>query len=133
MTPSAAWPAAAVLLGVALLWAPGRGQEILQAVVLDLTVVEVQVIVAATRGDERLQCLVRGAADRVRVAVERPIAAGFTSGRTTVVSLPLPLLEAGDLPAAVSYAVRSWAVSERLPIFPQSVHDFGSCIGQCAK
>lgn len=59
-------------------------------------------IVAATRGDERLQCLVRGAADRVRVAGERPIAAGFTSGRTTVVSLPLPLLEAGEREFAVA-------------------------------
>ena len=93
--------AALMALGVATLAVlvtapPVATQEIVQAVMLDLTTIEVQVIVAGTRGDERVRCLLRGASDRVRVAVERPVSGGFTSGRTTLLSLPLPLLEAGE-------------------------------------
>jgi hypothetical protein len=87
-----------VFCGAVPLGMPAGAQEIVQAVVLDLTVVEVQVIVAGTRGGERLECLLRSGPgpDRVRVAVERPVAGGFASGRTTVVSLPLPLLRPGE-------------------------------------
>jgi hypothetical protein len=94
-------------------------QEIVQAVVLDLTVVEVQVIVAGTRGDERVQCLVRSGLDRMRVAVERPVAGGFASGRTTVVSLPLPLLAAdeGEFAVALTRQGSVLARTEWRPIF----------------
>jgi hypothetical protein len=78
-----------------------EAQEIVQAVVLDLTAIEVQVIVAGTRSDDRVQCLVRDGADRVRTVAERPVSSGFTSGRTTVVSLPLPLLAVGEREFAV--------------------------------
>jgi predicted subunit of tRNA(5-methylaminomethyl-2-thiouridylate) methyltransferase len=85
--------------------APVPAQEIVQAVLLDLTVVEVQVIVAGTRADDRVQCLVRSG-DRVRVVSDRAVASGFTSGRTTVVSLPLPILDAADREYAVTLVRR---------------------------
>jgi hypothetical protein len=96
------WCAALAGTLVLLATAPLGAQEIVQAVVLDLTLVEVQVIVAGTRGDERVQCLVRSGTDHGRVAVERPVASGFASGRTTVVSLPLPLLAADEGEFAVT-------------------------------
>jgi hypothetical protein len=95
--PSAVLLALAVLLATP---APAPAQEIVQAVLLDLTVVEVQVIVAGSRADDRVQCLVR-AGDRVRVVADRAVGSGFTSGRTTVVSLPLPILDAADREYAV--------------------------------
>jgi hypothetical protein len=85
----------------ALAPAGGRAQEIVQAVVLELTVIEVQVIVAGTRADDRVRCLVRAGDDRVRTVAERVVSSGFTSGRTTVVSLPLPLLEREEREFAV--------------------------------
>jgi hypothetical protein len=83
---------AGALGGAAALAAPAPAQEIVQAVLLDLTVVEVQVIVAAARADDRVQCLVRTTDARVRAVADRAVGTGHASGRTTVVSLPLPLL-----------------------------------------
>ena len=76
-----------------------EAQEIVQAVVLELTAIEVQVIVAGTRSD--VLCLVRDGAERVRTVAERAVSSGFTSGRTTVVSLPLPLLAVEEREFAV--------------------------------
>ena len=90
---------AACVLG--LLLVPAAAQEIVQAVLLDLTTVEVQVIVAGTRGDERLRAVVRANPDAARAVVERAVASGVTSGRTTMVSLPLPLLDPTDREFAV--------------------------------
>jgi hypothetical protein len=75
---------------------PARAQEIVQAVVLDLTVIEVQVIVAGTRGDEHVQCLVRTVDGNVRVVATERVTAGLMSGRTTILSLPLPLLSSQE-------------------------------------
>ena len=107
------WPGAVIVacvLGATLV--PGAAQEIVQAVLLDLTTVEVQVIVAGTRGDERVQCLVRTAPDAARAVAERTVASGVTSGRTTMVTLPLPLLDRGEREYAV-LLVRGDAVLAR--------------------
>lgn len=86
---------AGALVGT-LLPAAAAAQEIVQAVVLDLTVVEVQVIVAAARADDRIRCVVRGSDARARTVVERAVGTGLSSGRTTMISLPLPLLVADE-------------------------------------
>lgn len=85
----------ALTLGLAVLAAtpPLPAQEIYQAVVLDLTELEIHVIVARARGDEQVRCLLRDAAGRVRVAAAKPTSAGLTSGGTTILTIPLPLLE----------------------------------------
>lgn len=106
---------ARVIVGVTALLAtprPAQSQEIIQAVVLDLTVVEVQVIVAGTRGDERLECVVRTAEGRTRVVATRAVSAGFASGRTTVLSLVLPLLDPQEKEFSV-VLVRGDAVLDR--------------------
>lgn len=102
---------------VVALLAPAAAQEIVQAVLLDLTTVEVQVIVAGTRGDEHVRCLVRAAADGVRAVAERAVASGVTSGRTTMLSLPLPLLDGGEREFAV-VLVRGERVLARTPWRP---------------
>lgn len=110
----------ALAAGLALAMpAPAPAQEIVQAVVIALTAIDVQVIVAATRGDEEVRCLVRtpGGAGRV-VATER-VTRGFRSGRTTVLSLLLPLLDPRETEFAVLLA-RGEAVLDRTdwrPIF----------------
>jgi hypothetical protein len=98
------------LLGATVL--PGAAQEIVQAVLLDLTTVEVQVIVAGTHGDERVRCLVRTTPQEARAVAEREVASGVTSGRTTMVSLPLPLLARGEREFSV-LLVRGEAVLAR--------------------
>jgi hypothetical protein len=99
------WPRAAV------------PQEIYQAVVLDLTVLEVQVIVAGARGDEQVQCLLRTDSGEVRHAGARPISAGLVSGRTTILSVPLPLLNPGEREFAVAL-IRDRAVVTQTPWRP---------------
>jgi len=76
-------------------------QEIIQAQVLDLTVLEVQVIVTRTRAEDEVQCLLRDTAGRVRVGGMQRVAAGTASGRTTVVSVPLPVLNPQESEFAV--------------------------------
>lgn len=92
---------AGALGGSLALVATATAQEILQAVVLDLTVLEVHVIVAAARADDRVVCVVRGSAATARTVVERAVGMGMSSGRTTVISLPLPLLAADEREFAV--------------------------------
>lgn len=103
-------------LVVALL-TPAAAQEIVQAVLLALTTVEVQVIVAGTQGDEHVRCLVRAGADGARAVAERAVASGVTSGRTTMLSLPLPLLGGGEREFAV-VLVRGERVLARTPWRP---------------
>jgi hypothetical protein len=91
-----------LLLAALLAASPASAQEIVQAVLLDLTVIEIQVIVAGTRGDEHVQCLVRGVDGGVRVVAGQPVTAGHASGRTTVLSLPLPLLSPQEREFAVT-------------------------------
>lgn len=81
---------------------PAAAQEIIQAQLLDLTVLEVQVIVAGARGDDEVRCLLRGAGGRVRVGGVERVARGASSGRTTVVEIPLPVLEPGEREFAVA-------------------------------
>jgi hypothetical protein len=80
---------------------PLPAQEIVQAVVIALTAIDVQVIVAATRGDEEVRCLVRAPDGTARVAATERVSKGFLSGRTTVLSLLLPLLD----PRETEYSV----------------------------
>ncbi len=96
--------AGAWLVGLALLaaGAAAGAQEIYQAVVLDLTHLEVHVIVARARGDEQVRCFVRNPAGRVRLAGTRPVSAGLASGGTTILTIPLPLLEPGETEFAVA-------------------------------
>ncbi len=92
---------AGALGGSLALVAAASAQEIVQAVVLDLTVLEVHVIVAAARADDRVLCVVRGGASSGRTVVERAVGTGLSSGRTTIISLPLPLLGADEREFAV--------------------------------
>jgi hypothetical protein len=102
-----------LLLAVFIIVAsPAAAQEIVQAVVLDLTVIEIQVIVAGTRGDEQVQCLVRGVDGGVRAVAGQPVTAGHASGRTTVLSLPLPLLRPQEREFSVTL-LRSGTVLDR--------------------
>jgi hypothetical protein len=79
---------------------PVPAQEIYQAVLLDLTDLEVHVTVARARGDEEVRCLLRDTAGRVRVGGVKPLAAGIASGGTTI--LTIPLLEAQEREFAVT-------------------------------
>jgi hypothetical protein len=105
-----------LLLVLSLSRAAGA-QEIYQAVVLDLSVLEVQVIVAGARGDEEVQCLLRGQAGQVRPAGVRPVSAGLVSGRSTILSIPLPLLNPGEREFAVAL-VRDRVVVTQTPWRP---------------
>ncbi|MGH7266446.1 MAG: hypothetical protein ACREMB_16610 [Candidatus Rokuibacteriota bacterium] len=111
----------AALLGFLLLAAaPGAGaQEILQAVVLELAVAEVHVIVARARGDEHVECLVRDRNGRVRVVGREATADGLTSGGTTILSIPLPLLDPRETEFAVALVRRDTELrrTEWRPIF----------------
>jgi hypothetical protein len=89
-------------LALAWAWAPASAQEIYQAVVLDLAVLEVQVIVVGARGDEELRCLLRDGQERIRVAGAKRVSTGMASGRSTLLSIPLPLLEPGEREFAVT-------------------------------
>jgi hypothetical protein len=101
-----------VLFAVLIAASPVPAQEIVQAVVLDLTVVEVQVIVAGTRGDEQVQCLVRSGDGRIRAVANQPVTAGLTSGRTTILTLSLPLLSPHETEFAVAL-LRGGAILDR--------------------
>ncbi|MGH7320530.1 MAG: hypothetical protein ACRELA_13005 [Candidatus Rokuibacteriota bacterium] len=93
-----------LILGLGLLAAPPPlgAQEIYQAIVLDLSVLEVQIIVVGARGDEKVQCLLRDRAGRVRVGGVQPVSAGMASGRSTLLSIPLPLLDPHEREFAVA-------------------------------
>lgn len=109
-------------LGLGLLTVAPRAsaQEIYQAVVLDLTVLEVQIIVVGARGDDQVRCLLRDAAGRIRVAGSQPVSAGMASGRSTLLSIPLPLLRPGEGEFAVELARGDSPVTrtEWKPLFP---------------
>lgn len=106
------------LLGIALAVATGflpvraAAQAILQALVLDLSVLEVQVIVSGARPDDELRCLLRGAGARPREAARQRVSAGAAAGPASVVSLPLPLLDPGEREFAV-HLVRGETVLAR--------------------
>jgi hypothetical protein len=93
----------ALALGAGLLVAPARlpAQEIYQAVILDLTDLAVHVTVARARGDDQLRLLLRDAAGRIRQASVTPVSAGLASGGTTILTIPLPLLDARETEFAV--------------------------------
>lgn len=95
--------AAVLSFAVALVAAaPLAAQEIYQAVVLELAVPEVHVIVARAHGDERVQCLLRDTSGRIRIAGTQPISTGLASGGTTILTIPLPLLDPGETEFAVT-------------------------------
>ena len=110
-------------LGVGLVVAPARvpAQEIYQAVVLDLADLEVHVTVARAHGDEQLRLLLRNADGRVRQAGVTPVSAGLASGGTTILMIPVPLLEPRETEFAVAL-VRGGTELHRTewqPIFPR--------------
>jgi len=96
--------AVALALGVGLLVVPARlpAQEIYQAVILDLADLEVHVTVARARGDEQVRLFLRDTTGRVRVAGTTPVSAGLASGGTTILTIPLPLLDAKETEFAVA-------------------------------
>jgi hypothetical protein len=81
---------------------PVPAQEIYQAVLLDLTSLEVHVTVARARGDEEVRCLLRDTTGRVRVGGVKPLAGAMASGGTTILTISLPLLEAQEREFAVT-------------------------------
>lgn len=108
-----AWLLAAGLLCLSCAAArPAPAQEIYQAVLLDLTALEVQVIVVGAVGDEEVHCLLRDAAGRVRNVGGSPIRSGMASGRSTVLSIVLPLLAPGDREFAVAVMRDGTAVTQ---------------------
>jgi hypothetical protein len=94
----------ALALGVGLLVVPARpsAQEIYQAVILDLTDLAVHVTVARARGDEQLRLLLRDTGGRIRQASATSVSAGLASGGTTILTIPLPLLDARETEFAVA-------------------------------
>jgi hypothetical protein len=94
----------ALVLGLGLLILPARlpAQEIYQAVILDLTDLEVHVTVARARRDDQVRLLLRDTAGRVRVGGTKPVTAGLASGGTTILTIPLPLLDARETEFAVA-------------------------------
>jgi hypothetical protein len=93
----------ALLLGLGLgLGSPVGAQEIYQAVVLDLTDVEVHVTIARARGDEQVQCYLRDTSGRIRLAGATPVTAGLASGGTTILTIPFPLLRPQEREFAVT-------------------------------
>ncbi len=96
--------AVALVLGVGLLVVPARlpAQEIYQAVILDLADLEVHVTVARARGDEQVRLFLRDTTGRVRVTGTTPVSAGLASGGTTILTIPLPLLDAKETEFAVA-------------------------------
>ncbi|MCI0547572.1 MAG: hypothetical protein L0027_09845, partial [Candidatus Rokubacteria bacterium] len=95
------WTACLVLCLVAGA-ASAAGPQIIQAVVLELTAIEVQVIVADARGDEQLQCFLRRADGRTRLGSVGPLSSGLVSGSSTLLSVVLPLLDPGEMEFAVA-------------------------------
>ncbi len=95
---------AALLVALGLVVAPARlpAQEIYQAVILDLSDVEVHVTVARARGDEQVRLLLRDTSGRVRQASATPISTGLASGGTTILTIPLPLLDAQEREFAIA-------------------------------
>jgi len=96
--------AGALALGIGLLVAPAwlPAQEIYQAVILDLTDLTVHVTVARARSDDRILLLLRDTAGQVRQASATPVSTGQASGGTTILTVPLPLLEARETEFAVA-------------------------------
>jgi hypothetical protein len=92
------------VVAVALVAAAGGAvaQEIYQAVILDLTDLEVHVTVARARGDEELRCFVRAPGGRARLVGSRPVSDGLASGGTTILTISLPILGAGEREFAVA-------------------------------
>jgi hypothetical protein len=66
--------------------------EVLQAVLVELTALEVNVIVAGAEPPDRVQCLLRDTVGQVRVGSVERVGNGTTSGAITVLSVVLPLL-----------------------------------------
>ncbi|HVQ75644.1 MAG TPA: hypothetical protein VMT79_08910 [Candidatus Binatia bacterium] len=84
---------ASILLAAVLAAAtPAHGAEVLQAVLVELTAIEVNVILAGARPPDRVQCLLRDAEGHVRVGSVERVWSGITSGGITVLSMVLPLL-----------------------------------------
>jgi len=97
------WAGVSVAVGLALTVAASTGaQEILQSVPLELEALEMHVIVGAAAPDDQVQCWLRSAGAGLRVAASVPIARGLTTGRITVLSLPLPLLDPGEQDYAIA-------------------------------
>lgn len=93
----------ALLLGLGLLvGSPVDAQEIYQAVVLDLTDVEIHVTIARARGDEQVRLLLRDTSGRVREASATPISTGLASGGTTILKIALPLLDSQEREFAIA-------------------------------
>jgi hypothetical protein len=107
----------AILLALSMIPSSVASQEILQAQVLDLTVLEVQVIVTGALPSDDIQCLLRDGAGRVRVVGVQPLVAGTVAGSTTVVSVNLPLLAPTEREFAVSL-VRADRELDRTPWRP---------------
>jgi hypothetical protein len=109
-------------LGAALLAAPARlpAQEIYQAVILDLTDLAVHVTVARARADDQLRrLLLRDTGGKVRQASSTPVSAGQASGSTTILIIPLALLDARETEFVVVLVRGGTEIhrTERRPIF----------------
>ena len=87
------------LLAIATL---ASGQEIMQAQVLDLTTLEVQVFVSGAQGDDQIQCLLRDTSGRIRVGGAQSVSSGLASGSITLLSVALPALTPHEAEFAVA-------------------------------
>lgn len=108
------------LLGIA---PPLGAQEIMQAQVLDLTTLEVQVFVSGAREDDQVQCLLRDSAGRIRVGGSQVVSTGLASGSITLLSIALSVLTPDEAEFAVAI-VREDTVLRRTewrPLFRSSL------------
>ncbi|MBI1893329.1 MAG: hypothetical protein HYS14_04385 [Candidatus Rokubacteria bacterium] len=90
-------------LGLLTASPPIAAQEILSVQVLDLTVLEVQIVVSGAHGEDQVQCLLRDSASGLtRVGSTEAVSKGLASGRLTLLSLVLPLLNPHETEFAVA-------------------------------
>ena len=76
---------------------------------------------ARAHGDEEVRCFLRDTAGKVRQAGAKPLASGMASGGTTILTIPLPLLEPQEREFAVALVRQGRELhrTEWRPIFPR--------------
>ena len=89
-------------MGLLAVAPPLAAQEIMQAQVLNLTMLEVQVFVSGAQDDDQVQCLLRDTTGRVRVGGTESVSTGLSSGSMTLLSIVLPVLGPDEAEFAVT-------------------------------
>ncbi len=119
MWPSLFRRALALIVGLLAIATPLAAQEIMQAQVLNLTMLEVQIFVSGAQDDDKVQCLLRDATGRVRVGGTESVSTGLSSGSMTLLSIVLPVLgpDEGEFAVTIVRDERVLSRTEWRPLF----------------